>query len=62
METNLKVLKRGNAKDQFYGFAASEDKERQNKFTSYNIFDEDIKKFKPLIKLYDRADVINDIA
>ena len=23
---------------------------------------EDIKKFKPLIKLYDRADVINDIA
>jgi ATP-dependent DNA helicase RecG len=23
---------------------------------------EDIKKFKPLIKLYDRADIINDIA
>ena len=23
---------------------------------------EDIRKFKPLIKLYDRADVINDIA
>ena len=25
-------------------------------------FDEDISKFKPLIKLYDRADIINDIA
>ncbi len=25
-------------------------------------FDEDIRKFKPLIKLYDRADIINDIA
>jgi len=24
--------------------------------------DEDIRKFKPLIKLYDRADIINDIA
>jgi ATP-dependent DNA helicase RecG len=23
---------------------------------------EDIRKFKPLIKLYDRADIINDIA
>ena len=25
-------------------------------------FDEDISKFKPLMKLYDRADIINDIA
>ena len=25
-------------------------------------FKEDIRKFKPLIKLYDRADIINDIA
>ena len=24
--------------------------------------DEDISKYKPLIKLYDRADIINDIA
>ena len=42
---NLKVLKRGNAEDQFYGFAASKDKTPLNKFASYNIFDEDIKKF-----------------
>ena len=42
---NLKVLKRGNAEEQFYGFAASKNKTPLNKFASYNIFDEDIKKF-----------------
>ena len=42
---NLKVLKRGNAEEQFNGFIASKNKTPQNKFASYNIFDEDIKKF-----------------
>ena len=42
---NLKVLKRGNAEEQFNGFVVSKNKTPQNKFASYNIFDEDIKKF-----------------
>ena len=42
---NLKVLKRGNAKEQFNRFVDSKNNTPQNKFASYNIFDEDIKKF-----------------
>ena len=34
---NLKVLKRGDAKEQFNGFVASKNKTPQNKFASYNI-------------------------
>ena len=34
-----------------------------NQITSEtNISNEDISKYKPLVKLYDRADIINDIA
>ena len=31
-------------------------------YTNPTIEDENLSKFKPLIKLYDRADIINDIA
>ena len=34
----------------------------ENEIKRIEIEKEDIRKFKPLIKLYDRADVINDIA